>query len=618
MSTRFIGLRRKILVGYLIIAGLPLLTSGWAIFNFHRLNLAVDNIMIASYRSVVASQNMIEALERQDSAELIFLFGHEKEGVTIFSTNQLEFKKWLAVAEGNITFPGETNSIRQIKANYQLYLAHYGKLHELTTRNQNTREYYINTVLPLFNKLKDECHTLLDINQEHMIKADKLARSDAQTAILSTSIVAIIALILALVFGYRLSNTIIGPTLRLTASAQRIGEGHLDEVIPAETSDEIGQLAAEFNRMSQRLREYEQYNINQLITEQRKSDAIVRSIPDPLIVVDAASRIIMMNSAAEKTFSIHEKQVCGQHILEVVADAPILAALQKCAQTRRPVTFTEMEQAVKLKIAGKSNFFLPEVTPVNDQDGNLLGIILFLGDVTHLKEVDQLKSDFVSAASHEFRTPLTTIMMGAGLLLEHTLGELNSGQEQLVVVIREDCERLSRLVKELLDLSRIESGKAAPVKTACRLSTVVAASVKPLQLQFEEHRIKLEITPDVAAAPLINVDPDRIVWVFNNLLANALHYTPAGGAITITSYIKRGKFYISIKDTGIGIPHEYQTKIFERFIRLENSNTSATGGTGLGLSIAREIIKAHGGRIWVESEPGRGSNFIFSLPLADV
>jgi NtrC-family two-component system sensor histidine kinase KinB len=614
---RFSGLRQKIFFGYLVIVGLLLLTSAWAIFNFVRLNQAVEDIMVASYRSIVASQNMIEALERQDSAELLFLFGHEKEGMAIFITNQQEFSKWLATAEGNITFPGESESIKRIKTGYQSYLTYYEKLRELQIRKKDTREYYSSTVLPLFNKLKAECHTLLNINQEHMVKADNLAKSDAQSAIFSTSVVTIIALILALIFGYRVSNIIIKPTLRLTESAQRIGEGHLDEVIPVETNDEIGRLAAEFNRMSQRLHEYEQHNIERLIAERRKSDAIVRSIPDPLIVVDAESRIIKMNTAAEKAFAVQEKQVRESHILEVVNNESILAALKECAQTRLPVKFTGMDLAVKLKIADKWRFFMLEVTPVEDKGGNLLGIVLFLGDVTHLKEVDQLKSDFVSAASHEFRTPLTTIMMSAGLLLEHTLGKLNSGQEKLVAVIKEDCDRLTRLVNELLDLSRIESGKLAPVRTICRLSTIVAASVKPLQIQFEERRIKLEITPEVAEAAAIEVDPDKIVWVFNNLIANALRYTPVGGRITIGSYTEGNWVFASVSDTGVGIPIEYQSKIFERFVRIESGDSTSMGGAGLGLSIAQEIIKAHGGRIWVESDPGKGSTFIFSLPMAE-
>jgi two-component system, NtrC family, sensor histidine kinase KinB len=620
VNFRLVTLRRKILLGYLVIAGLLIITSGWAIYNFIRLNRAIEDIMVASYRSVVASQNMIEALERQDSSALLLLFGRQKESREIFIRNKQEFSKWFTGAEANITFPGEIDSLKRIKDGYTLYLLLFSDLQKqyFTGRAESAKIYYLDTLLPQFNLVKKECHTLLDINQQHMVKADNRAKADAQKAIFSTTLVSMLALMLALIFGYKISAIIITPTLRLTESAKKIGEGHLDEVIEVETNDEIGRLAEEFNRMTKRLKDYDQSNIDRLIAERRRSYAIVRSIPDPLIVVDAEYHIIIINSAAEAVFSIQDKQVKGLHILEVVNNEIIFNTLKECDQTHLPVKSTGMESAFRLKVNDAWRYYLLEATPVEDRDGHLLGMVIFMGDVTHLKEVDQLKSDFVSSASHEFRTPLTSITMSVGLMLDRTVGDINHRQEQLLEVVKEDCDRLNHLVSELLDLSRIESGKVVMSKEACRLESIIEASLRPLQIQLQEHEINLEISSAIKNLPQVEVDSNRIAWVFNNLISNAIRYTPKDGKISINAFLEGARVFVAVTDNGIGIPKEYQSQIFSKFVQVKNNDQYAMGGAGLGLSITKEIIQAHGGKIWVESEPGHGSTFTFSLPTAAV
>jgi methyl-accepting chemotaxis protein len=315
-----ISLRWKILSGYLVIAGLLLITGGWAIYNFIKLNQAIKDIMVASYRSVVASQNMVEALEKQDRAALLLLFGESRDSLKTFLANQQDFSKWYTIAEGNITYRGEPESLARIKNGYSAYLRLFEDFKALYRAGDPAaaRRFYLTRLMPRYQQVKRAIHELLDINQNHMVTADERAKKDAQKAIYSTTLVSILALVLALIFGYKIAAIIIKPTLRLTEGAKRIGEGQLDERIAVETRDEIGRLAEEFNRMTARLKEYDQNNIDRLITERRRADAIVRSIPDPLIVVDAGYRIIALNSAAEKVFGVQEKQVKNAHILEVI------------------------------------------------------------------------------------------------------------------------------------------------------------------------------------------------------------------------------------------------------------------------------------------------------------
>jgi PAS domain S-box len=611
------SLRWKILLGYLVIAGLLLVTSAWAIYNFISLNQAIKDIMVASYRSVVASQKMIEALERQEStAPLLLLNNSDSATMSQFLKNQQEFSKWYTIAEGNVTFKRETETLRRINQDYHLYLLYYQQLREMAYQDHLTqlKDFYLSSLIPQFTKVKKECYRLLDINQNHMVKADSRAKSNAQKGIFSTSLVSILALFLALMLGYKISAVIITPTLTLTERAKRIGEGCLDETIEVETKDEIGRLAEEFNRMTMRLHEYEKHNIEKLIAERRRANAIVRSIPDPLIVVDADYRIIAINSSAEKLFAIKEKQVKGSHILEVINNEAIFNALKESAYTHLPVKTTGMEAALTLTVNNTVRYYLLEATPVDDKEGNLIGMVVFLGDVTHLMEIDRIKSDFVSAASHEFRTPLTSITLSAGLLLEQTVGAINDKQQQLLQVIQDDCNRLNNLVSELLDLSRMESGKITITKEAGNLYNIIEASLQPLRIQLEDKQITLEIKPNVKSIPLVLVDASRIAWVFNNIVSNAIRYTPKDGLIAINANEEGNWVSVSVSDNGIGIPKEYQSKIFDKFVQVKN-DAEYTSGAGLGLAIVRDIIQAHGGKIWVESELGLGSTFRFTIPV---
>lgn len=611
-------LRWKILLGYLIIAGLLLITGSWAIYNFISLNQAIKDIMVASYRSVVASQKMIEALEQQENAvSLLFVIDPDLENISQIIVNQQEFSKWYTIAEGNVTFPGETQTLQRIRKDYQLYLLYFQRLREMSLSgiSSKTKDFYLRQLIPQFAKVKKECYILLNINQNHMVKANDRAKSNAQKAIFSTTLVSLLTLLLAVILGYRISAVIITPTIKLTERAKKIGEGDLGQTIEVETKDEIGRLAEEFNRMTQRLREYDKHNIDKLIAERRRANAVVRSIPDPLIVVDADYRIIGINSAAEKLFAIVEKQVKGLHILEVINNEVIFSALKEIAGTHLPIKTTGIDSALTLTVNNAVRHYLLEATPVDDQEGNLIGIIVFMGDVTHLMEIDRMKSDFVSTASHEFRTPLTSVTLSVGLLLEESVGIVNDKQRQLLQVIQEDCNRLNNLVTELLDLSRIESGKIFMTKEAGHLMKIIETSIQPLQIQLEEKRISLEIQPRIKDLPMLVVDASRIAWVFNNLVSNAIRYTPEGGIIAIDAFAEGEWIRVSVKDNGIGIPKEYHDKIFEKFVQVKTDD-GYTSGAGLGLAIVRDIIEAHGGKIWVESELGAGSTFWFTLPLS--
>jgi two-component system, NtrC family, sensor histidine kinase KinB len=250
-------------------------------------------------------------------------------------------------------------------------------------------------------------------------------------------------------------------------------------------------------------------------------------------------------------------------------------------------------------------------TPMRDADDHLVGAVTLLQDITHLSEISRLKSEFIAAASHELRTPLTSLQMGIHLLLEGSLGSMTERQQRVVQVCRDDATRLDRLMQELLDLSKIESGDTAPVRAPVPAFTLAHDAVDSVRLQADARSVRLNIDapPDL---PHVFADRQQIQRVIVNLLTNALRATAVGGTITVSGVQRNGEVVFSVTDTGAGIPREYLSRIFEPFVQVPNASQ---GRSGLGLTIARRIVEAHGGRLSVQSEPGRGSTFTFTVPV---
>ena len=253
------------------------------------------------------------------------------------------------------------------------------------------------------------------------------------------------------------------------------------------------------------------------------------------------------------------------------------------------------------------------VTPVLTASHGMLGAILVVRDMTKLKEIERMKSEFVATASHELKTPLTSIGMSIGLLRERIAGRLEPRERELLEVADEEVERLRSLIRDLLDLSKIEAGKIEMEFGNVPVSLLFEKAAQILSRQAEERGIALSCSVE-DNLPAVRADANKVTWVLTNLISNALRYTQPGGHVRLSGQHVGSKVHISVADDGAGIPFEYQTKIFDKFVQVRDG--AAEGGTGLGLAICKEVVRAHGGSIWVESTPGRGSTFTFTLPVA--
>jgi signal transduction histidine kinase len=262
-----------------------------------------------------------------------------------------------------------------------------------------------------------------------------------------------------------------------------------------------------------------------------------------------------------------------------------------------------------LAVDGSERAFRVRTTPMRDNAKHLLGAVTLLEDITHLRELDRLKSEFIATASHELRTPLTSVQIGVHLLLEGAVGELNDKQIEVLSACREDCARLDQLMRDLLDLSRIEAGESQPQLQTLSLRELILKEADELRPQVETKGLsfRLDLPPDL---PPVHADASQIARVITNLVVNAIRYTKEG-EIGINA-ARRGRYVVvSVSDTGIGIPTEYLPHIFEKFVQVPGA---PTGGAGLGLAISRLIVDAHGGQISAQSELGQGATFTFTLP----
>lgn len=609
----FRGLKMKMFSVYTILILLIFGVSLSFIINLTSLGRTINEFMQANYKSIEASQNMMNALDDSQEAVLTYIIRDENTGNANFMKSAQYFMSSFAAAEGNITEKGESDTVKNIGSSFDEYYNSYTNLQGYKKGHDTSEvmKFYNDTLMKQYMAVKSNCRALLKLNENAMFASKNNATENAHNSIYTNLIVSIIAIIFGFALILYVLISIFKPLRQLTNSVKSIVEGNLDHEIHVKTSDEIGELAREFNSMTRRLQHYDQINIKKLVDEKNKSIAIVNSISDPIIVTDIDCKVILLNPAFESLFETEQLTAIGKHLLDIISNKTIYDAVSDATANK---IINNDADTISVNVNNKDFYYRISATPILGKDCGINGAVTILQDITHMKEVEQLKSEFVSTVSHEFRTPLTSISLGAGLLLDGTLGEISDSQKEIISAIRDEEMRLANLVNDLLDLSRIESGKMAVNMKPCSSEDIIDITIKSLSEQAKIKNISLGCYID-EELPEVKADPEKLKIVLTNLIGNAIKFTPTDGKIEVFAHHHNKKVYISVKDSGIGIPKEYHNKIFEKFIQVKKDINDGVG-TGLGLTISKKIVEIHGGEIWVESEEGRGSTFTFTLKTA--
>lgn len=606
-------LKGKVSLLYLSLVALIAVVGITASANLFNLSEAIDGLMIANYKSINAAAKMTEAIERQDSAVLIYINVSTQSGKELFTASNEEFLKWFNVDANNITEGGEGELIDNIQASYSRYINLFLDLQEVFNK-QGTEQaniFYNDRILPEFINTKNALKELSLMNEKAMFSSKDGATEHAKNSMYFVLGISILATILGFGFSRFFTNRFLTPITQLTQTMKLVKAGDLNQQAHINTQDEIGELSIEFNNMTKRLQQYEQSTMGQLLVEKSKSLAIVKSISDPLIALDTDYRIILLNDAFEGIFKVEEEVLVNKHFLEGIRNGEIFDFISSAYKSE-----DESRQKIFMVRSGHEDFYFNViVTAVKDNNAKLSGLIALFQNVTQLKQLEKIRTDFIATISHEFKTPLTSIMMGTDVLADEGMGVLNEEQKQFVQAIREDGERLAKLVNDLLELTRIESGRAVYKFQKYAIDDIIDCSVKPFyQLAVQQDKnLYFKCEEDL---PYVRADFEKITWVLNNLISNALKYTDAGDEIVVGAEAKANKVVISVKDTGRGIPEEYIPHIFEKFVQVKDGDFEVRG-TGLGLAVVKEIIQAHSGEIWCESRLDVGSSFTFTLNTGD-
>jgi two-component system phosphate regulon sensor histidine kinase PhoR len=412
--------------------------------------------------------------------------------------------------------------------------------------------------------------------------------------ILAILVTAALVIVAAVLIGRRTTR----PLREITKASERIASGELGQKIPVRSKDETGQLAQAFNEMSS--------NVNKLVgdisVEKTKLQTVLANMADGVIMTDVEGNIILANRATERLFNFREKDVINKPLIEAVHDHEADEILKLCLSTQQT-------QAGQFESAISKRFLRAIGIPI--VEGKLTGALLLFQDLTEVRNLQTMRREMVGNISHELRTPIAGIKAMVETL---RAGAIDDKEAAIDFLTRIDSEvdRLTQMVSELTELSRIETGRADLRMSSVNLNLVVEEVVT--QLNTLAQRQQVTVTTDLAAdLPIIKADHDRIRQTLTNLVHNAIKFNHPGGRLTVSTRVDGESATVSVSDTGIGISEEDLPHVFERFYKADKGRP--TGGSGLGLAIAKHVIQAHGGSIRAQSEEGKGSTFSFSLPI---
>jgi len=593
-----LGLRAKLLLGFggLLLIVLAMSLTAQSVLGHY--SLAIQRSYREDYDSVAACQSVKESIEQMNLAAQEILWGRvaDVEGIQQLEQN---VQVQLAAQRAAATLPGESAATDELVLLWNSYREAFPEIMDKAVGLPKRRDLYLTEIYPKSQAARLAAQRLIDMNLAALLAVPAQAQAATRSAYWAMRTLTISGLALVLLFVGLIGRIILRPIGALTNSVREVQRGNLDLSVPVQSRDELGNLAVAFNTMAERLRAYRQSEHERLVRTERATQLTIDNLPDVVLVINPQGKIELANELA--------RQLLGVMPGGNVAACPLPWLSDLSRGTGPP---DDYESTVQLDRDGQVRHFLPRSAPIRDDAGRLIGIIAVLADVTGLRRLDEMKNSLLSLVSHELKTPLTSARMILHLLPDQKVGALTPKQLDLLLTARDDVDRLHNIVENLLDMSRIESGKALMDLQCIEPQQLVRESIAPLAGMLEGQRVSLDLDVD-AGLGQVWADPTRIGHVFANLITNALRYTPPGGQVTVGAHLHDDCVEFCVKDTGCGIPRQYLHRVFEKFFRVPGQ--SGGTGSGLGLAITKDIVEAHGGRIRVSSAEGAGCLFAFTL-----
>lgn len=555
-------LKTKVALGVGFLFALLLLVGGVGFYYFNKISLESRDVLKDNNKSVEYGRKMLDALNTW-----------EKERATARKV----FEENLAAQQKNVTEKGESDVTTALQQDYTAFLQH-------------------DDSLPLQLALQKNISRIIQINLNAINEKNAISQKAVDNAKMIITTIISFCLLIGFTFIVNFPGLIANPIAKFTEGIKAIANKNYSQRIHMQRNDEFGELASAFNNMAEQLNAYEHSNLATILFEKKRAETVINSLKDASIGIDKNGIVLFANQQALQLLNLKEEDVVGQRQTDV----------QQRNDLFRFLTNEENGMPFKIVVNDKENYFTKEQIDIQ-QEKDLIGHVIILKNITPFKELDVAKTNFIATISHELKTPLASSDFSLRLLEDERVGTLTSEQKELVQSLKDDNQRLLRILSELLDLSQVESGKMQLNMQAVAVKDIVVKALGAVQNAAREKniQIKQQITEDL---PPFQADTEKAGWIINNFLTNAIRYSAQNDQIVIKAHqTGDGQIEIGVQDFGIGIDASLQQKIFDRFYRVPGIHEKK--GTGLGLAISKDFAEAMHGEIGVDSTPGKGSYF---------
>ena len=584
---------KKKLILLLSVLFMVIITSiGLSGYYVNRLAENSREIVNDNYRSLVYVQEMQQILDQ------VLMKTHSSAS---FNQEINHFKTVLDQQSDNITETGEATLTDKLNLYYQDIQQHLNPS-DLTAPPANNT-----AIRQSIFEAKNSLNTIFKLNEKAVEMRNQKAAKAADDAILFSSLFALTAILVTIFYIFQIPNYLVKPIQEITRQMQAISNRNYKVSVNENRKDEFQEMAVVFNKMAHRLETFEAGNMNKLMTERNRLNAVVEQFDIPILGISESNKVLFANDRMLRIIEQKKESIQGNNLMQLCANNDLLKLL---TENNSP---ENERQLIRIILEGNERLFSKRMittdTVIPNKNYLTHDRLIILNDVTDFIQKDVMKTQFMATLSHELKTPVAAIEMSTDLLFSKKVGNLNEEQQEYVTKINDQASRIRRMVNEVLELSKIESGTIDFDLENVEVSFLVQEAIETIKpfLNHKNITIETQISDNL---PPINVDSHKVLWTLNNFLTNAIRYTPNDGTIKVVAFFKNKSIGIEVTDNGPGINIRDQKRIFEKYVRI---NKNEKGGTGLGLAISKEFIEAMGGSIGVRSEENKGATFWVKL-----
>ena len=597
------SLRRYLLVGYGVVLTIVLVGFSIIVAGVVALGGTPKRIVDQHYASILAADRMSQAVQAQQNAILRTLLDANYDAAHDLEQAHREFGVWLGRVRDNLALMEDAGAGAEIEKRYALLQA------LIANRARWARLYpWEASVVDAFQNVIQSCQQLAKANFNAMVEVSRSAHERVRFTVWAAAAVVAVILLIGVWVSLSLARRLSEPLEQMVEGARRIAGGDYRIAIRETAIREVTQLSRQFNAMAAALQRFRAMDLERVLNEQRQSEAVLQSIDDGLVIFGHDACIQRLNPVAARQLGLTSEACVGHPLGALLANPAIDAAIRRGLDPDDRIENTACELQVGSR--DEPRYLAYSILPISDERVSRQGVVMVIRDITEHRAFEQMRTEFVMRASHELRTPVTSIRMGIGMLTEKTPFAEGSREWDLLATVNEELSRLMRLVNDLLDLSRLQAGRQALERAPYEVRELLESAQQRFELSATERGIHLTLSGEGGVTSCIRVDRTQFDRVLDNLISNALRYTPAAGRVDLGVRCSQRRVIIDVADTGCGIDYAYQHRVFEPFVQVAGHG----GGAGLGLAICKEIVQQHGGRIGLQSAPGHGATFSVELP----